>query len=120
MLPFFGLKFLSIIYYLCILLGCLVILTCHMYLNIYEFLFFLYPRAFVERNYKELKTLNPKLPILIRECSGVEPQLWSRYGITILNLILYLLHLNLSPCVLHSHFVSPLPTLSCPSFYNMN
>ncbi|KHN28098.1 NADH dehydrogenase [ubiquinone] 1 alpha subcomplex subunit 2, partial [Glycine soja] len=37
--------------------------------------------AFVERNYKELKTLNPKLPILIRECSGVEPQLWSRYDL---------------------------------------
>lgn len=41
-----------------------------------------YPRSFVEKNYKELKTLNPKLPILIRECSGVEPQLWARYGIT--------------------------------------
>uniref|UniRef100_A0A151RHZ6 NADH dehydrogenase [ubiquinone] 1 alpha subcomplex subunit 2 n=1 Tax=Cajanus cajan TaxID=3821 RepID=A0A151RHZ6_CAJCA len=38
-------------------------------------------RSFVERNYKELKTLNPKLPILINECSGVEPQLWARYGI---------------------------------------
>lgn len=32
------------------------------------------------RNYKDLKTLNPKLPILIRESSGVEPQLWARYG----------------------------------------
>ncbi|KAK8917083.1 NADH dehydrogenase [ubiquinone] 1 alpha subcomplex subunit 2 [Platanthera zijinensis] len=37
-------------------------------------------REFVHRNYKDLKTLNPKLPILIRECSGVEPQLWARYG----------------------------------------
>ncbi|KAL4286358.1 hypothetical protein AHAS_Ahas19G0078200 [Arachis hypogaea] len=36
-------------------------------------------RTFVEKNYKELKTLNPKLPILIRECSGAEPQLWARY-----------------------------------------
>ncbi|KAI4356368.1 hypothetical protein L6164_000397 [Bauhinia variegata] len=36
-------------------------------------------RTFVEKNYKELKTLNPKLPILIRECSGIEPQLWARY-----------------------------------------
>ncbi|CAI0418238.1 unnamed protein product [Linum tenue] len=36
-------------------------------------------RAFIENNYKDLKTLNPKLPILIRECSGVEPQLWARY-----------------------------------------
>uniref|UniRef100_A0A7N2L7P4 Ribosomal protein/NADH dehydrogenase domain-containing protein n=1 Tax=Quercus lobata TaxID=97700 RepID=A0A7N2L7P4_QUELO len=37
-------------------------------------------RAFVEKNYKELKTLNPKLPILIRESRGIEPQLWARYG----------------------------------------
>ncbi|KAJ0106448.1 hypothetical protein Patl1_19278 [Pistacia atlantica] len=36
-------------------------------------------RSFVEKNYKDLKTLNPKLPILIRECSGIEPQLWARY-----------------------------------------
>ncbi|KAL4293602.1 hypothetical protein AHAS_Ahas18G0144500 [Arachis hypogaea] len=35
--------------------------------------------TFVEKNYKELKTLNPKLPILIRECSGDEPQLWARF-----------------------------------------
>ncbi|KAJ8773499.1 hypothetical protein K2173_005745 [Erythroxylum novogranatense] len=36
-------------------------------------------RAFVEKNYKDLKTLNPKLPILIREANGIEPQLWARY-----------------------------------------
>ncbi|CAM8922304.1 unnamed protein product [Rhodiola kirilowii] len=36
-------------------------------------------REFVQKNYKELKTLNPKLPILIRECSNTEPQLWARY-----------------------------------------
>ncbi|KAJ0988362.1 hypothetical protein J5N97_006718 [Dioscorea zingiberensis] len=34
---------------------------------------------FVEKNYTDLKTLNPKLPILIRECRGVEPLLWARY-----------------------------------------
>lgn len=34
----------------------------------------------MEKNYKDLKTLNPKLPILIRESRGVEPQLWVRYG----------------------------------------
>ncbi|RRT51261.1 hypothetical protein B296_00025936 [Ensete ventricosum] len=38
------------------------------------------PPEFVYKNYKDLKTLNPKLPILIRECRGVEPQLWARYG----------------------------------------
>ncbi|XP_006368842.1 NADH dehydrogenase [ubiquinone] 1 alpha subcomplex subunit 2 isoform X2 [Populus trichocarpa] len=37
-------------------------------------------RTFIEKNYKDLKTLNPKLPILIRECNGIEPQLWARYG----------------------------------------
>ncbi|CAM8893908.1 unnamed protein product [Rhodiola kirilowii] len=36
-------------------------------------------REFVQKNYKELKTLNPMLPILIRECSGTEPQLWARF-----------------------------------------
>ncbi|KAF9625389.1 hypothetical protein IFM89_022212 [Coptis chinensis] len=36
-------------------------------------------REFVEKNYRDLKTLNPKFPILIRECSQVEPQLWARY-----------------------------------------
>ncbi|KAK9105421.1 hypothetical protein Scep_022265 [Stephania cephalantha] len=36
-------------------------------------------REFVQKNYKELKTLNPRFPILIRECSGVQPQLWARY-----------------------------------------
>ncbi|XP_021278519.1 NADH dehydrogenase [ubiquinone] 1 alpha subcomplex subunit 2 [Herrania umbratica] len=36
-------------------------------------------RSFVEKNYKDLKTLNPKFPILIRECSGIEPQMWARY-----------------------------------------
>ncbi|XAR69978.1 hypothetical protein NMG60_11001776 [Bertholletia excelsa] len=36
-------------------------------------------RSFIEKNYKDLKSLNPKLPILIRECRGVEPQMWARY-----------------------------------------
>ncbi|KAK9938675.1 hypothetical protein M0R45_015398 [Rubus argutus] len=38
-------------------------------------------RTFVEKNYKDLKSLNPKLPILIRESSGIEPQLWARYDL---------------------------------------
>nr|CAI5864843.1 unnamed protein product [Callosobruchus analis] len=37
-------------------------------------------REFIEKNYVELKTSNPKFPILIRECSGIEPRLWARYG----------------------------------------
>ncbi|WZZ84629.1 hypothetical protein YC2023_113208 [Brassica napus] len=36
-------------------------------------------RTFVEKNYKELKSLNPKFPFLIRECSGIQPQMWARY-----------------------------------------
>lgn len=37
-------------------------------------------REFIEKYYVELKSNNPKFPILIRECSGVEPKLWARYG----------------------------------------
>lgn len=37
-------------------------------------------RTFVEKNYKDLKSLNPKFPFLIRECSGIQPQMWARYG----------------------------------------
>lgn len=38
-------------------------------------------RAFIEKNYRDLKTQNPKLPILIREASSIEPQLWARYDL---------------------------------------
>ncbi|KAJ7571086.1 hypothetical protein O6H91_01G148300 [Diphasiastrum complanatum] len=37
-------------------------------------------REFILKNYKDLKTLNPGLPILIRECSGIQPRLWARYA----------------------------------------
>ncbi|VAH31381.1 unnamed protein product [Triticum turgidum subsp. durum] len=37
-------------------------------------------REFVKKNYGDIKTRNPTLPVLIRECSGVQPQLWARYG----------------------------------------
>ncbi|XP_078509564.1 NADH dehydrogenase [ubiquinone] 1 alpha subcomplex subunit 2 [Lissotriton helveticus] len=36
-------------------------------------------RDFIEQHYVELKKANPEFPILIRECSGVQPQLWARY-----------------------------------------
>ncbi|XP_044332362.1 NADH dehydrogenase [ubiquinone] 1 alpha subcomplex subunit 2 isoform X2 [Aegilops tauschii subsp. strangulata] len=36
-------------------------------------------REFVKKNYGDIKTRNPTLPVLIRECSGVQPQLWARY-----------------------------------------
>ncbi|XP_019159754.1 PREDICTED: NADH dehydrogenase [ubiquinone] 1 alpha subcomplex subunit 2 [Ipomoea nil] len=36
-------------------------------------------RAFIENNYKQIKTHNPKLPILIREASSIEPQIWARF-----------------------------------------
>uniref|UniRef100_A0A8C1FQX8 NADH dehydrogenase [ubiquinone] 1 alpha subcomplex subunit 2 n=1 Tax=Cyprinus carpio carpio TaxID=630221 RepID=A0A8C1FQX8_CYPCA len=35
---------------------------------------------FIEQHYVTLKKANPELPILIRECSGVQPVLWARYG----------------------------------------
>jgi len=37
-------------------------------------------RDFIEKNYVELKQQNPKFPFLIRECSGVEPKLYGRFG----------------------------------------
>ncbi|TMW41813.1 hypothetical protein DOY81_010754 [Sarcophaga bullata] len=38
-------------------------------------------REYVERFYPSLKKDNPELPILIRECSGVQPRLWARYAL---------------------------------------
>uniref|UniRef100_A0A0U2V7N8 NADH dehydrogenase [ubiquinone] 1 alpha subcomplex subunit 2 n=1 Tax=Centropages tenuiremis TaxID=544689 RepID=A0A0U2V7N8_9MAXI len=37
-------------------------------------------RDFVEKHYVPLKQNNPKFPFLIRECSGIHPKLWARYG----------------------------------------
>ncbi|KAG1930875.1 NADH dehydrogenase [ubiquinone] 1 alpha subcomplex subunit 2 [Pimephales promelas] len=37
-------------------------------------------RDFIEQHYVTLKKANPEFPILIRECSGVQPRLWARYG----------------------------------------
>ncbi|XP_027630637.1 NADH dehydrogenase [ubiquinone] 1 alpha subcomplex subunit 2 isoform X3 [Tupaia chinensis] len=37
-------------------------------------------RDFIEKRYVELKKANPDLPILIRECSDVQPKLWARYA----------------------------------------
>ena len=37
-------------------------------------------RDFVLSHYHELKKANPKFPILIRECGGVQAQLVARYG----------------------------------------
>ena len=39
-----------------------------------------YCRDFIEKHYVELKQLNPKFPFLIRECSGIEPKLYGRFG----------------------------------------
>jgi len=37
-------------------------------------------RDFVEKMYVPLKTANPQTPILVRECSGIQPKLWARFG----------------------------------------
>ena len=37
-------------------------------------------REWVETSYVDLKKANPKFPILIRECSGVQPKIYARYG----------------------------------------
>ncbi|KAI2650999.1 NADH dehydrogenase [ubiquinone] 1 alpha subcomplex subunit 2 [Labeo rohita] len=43
-------------------------------------IFYSYFRDFIEQHYVTLKKANPEFPILIRECSGVHPTLWARYG----------------------------------------
>ncbi|OBS66665.1 hypothetical protein A6R68_04809 [Neotoma lepida] len=37
-------------------------------------------RDFIQQRYVELKKAHPGLPILIRECSEVQPKLWVRYA----------------------------------------
>merc|ERR1712050_807424 len=37
-------------------------------------------REFVKTNYITLKTANPEFPILIRECSGIQPRVIGRYA----------------------------------------
>ncbi|KAK4370422.1 hypothetical protein RND71_009897 [Anisodus tanguticus] len=37
--------------------------------------------SFIEKKYRDLKTHNPKLPMLIREATSIEPQLWARYDL---------------------------------------
>ncbi len=37
-------------------------------------------REFVSSHYSQLKASNPRLPVLVRECSGITPRLWARYA----------------------------------------
>lgn len=37
-------------------------------------------RDFIEQQYVKLKQNNPNFPVLIRECSSIEPKLYARYG----------------------------------------
>ena len=36
-------------------------------------------RQFIDKYYLGIKQNNPNLPILIRECTGVEPKVWFRF-----------------------------------------
>ncbi|XP_015518082.1 NADH dehydrogenase [ubiquinone] 1 alpha subcomplex subunit 2 [Neodiprion lecontei] len=36
-------------------------------------------RDFIEQQYVKIKQSNPNFPILIRECSAIEPRLYARY-----------------------------------------
>ncbi|XP_077984396.1 NADH dehydrogenase [ubiquinone] 1 alpha subcomplex subunit 2-like [Glandiceps talaboti] len=36
-------------------------------------------REFIEKNYVTIKKSNPRFPLLIRECSGIEPRVYARY-----------------------------------------
>ena len=37
-------------------------------------------RDFMETHYLPLKQNNPKFPIMVRECSGILPRAWARFG----------------------------------------
>ncbi|CAH0600175.1 unnamed protein product [Chrysodeixis includens] len=37
-------------------------------------------RDFIQKQYVNIKKENPNFPILIRECSGIQPRLWARYA----------------------------------------
>lgn len=37
-------------------------------------------REFIETHYVPVKQSNPNFPILIRECSDIQPRVWARYG----------------------------------------
>lgn len=39
-------------------------------------------RNFIENDYVPLKKVNRQFPILIRECSGVQPKVYARFGIS--------------------------------------
>lgn len=36
-------------------------------------------REFIDKYYLGIKQNNPTLPILVRECTGIEPKLWFRF-----------------------------------------
>ncbi|EZA55808.1 hypothetical protein DMN91_012072 [Ooceraea biroi] len=36
-------------------------------------------RDFIEQQYVPLKKSNPRFPVLVRECSAIEPKLYARY-----------------------------------------
>ena len=37
-------------------------------------------RDFLEKYYIGIKKENPQIPILVRECSGIQPKMYARYG----------------------------------------
>ena len=47
---------------------------------VFVFCFSSTTRDFVQTNYKDLKTVNPTFPFLVRECEGIEAKIWARYG----------------------------------------
>ncbi|AQK42871.1 NADH dehydrogenase [ubiquinone] 1 alpha subcomplex subunit 2 [Zea mays] len=52
-------------------------------------------REFVKKNYGDIKARNPSLPFLVRECSGVQPQLWARYASGVMATLLVFLSVGL-------------------------
>ncbi|XP_055374462.1 NADH dehydrogenase [ubiquinone] 1 alpha subcomplex subunit 2 [Condylostylus longicornis] len=36
-------------------------------------------REYVAKSYGDIKSKNPSVPVLIRECGGIQPIVWARY-----------------------------------------
>ena len=51
-------------------------------------------RDFLEKYYIGIKKENPKVPILVRECSGIQPKMYARYGKNLNKKILLFLYSN--------------------------
>jgi Mitochondrial ribosomal protein L51 / S25 / CI-B8 domain len=66
----------------CLIIASLIVLMRIFFPLYYLFICIFYHnrRQFVKQHYSEIKKVNPKLPVLVRECKNVEPRIVARFG----------------------------------------